>query len=100
MLGHVNLTEWAHAQGVHVTTTYRWWRERALPVPAWKADRLILVSPDAAAGPARREAPGLYARLSSHGQKADLDRQAARLSAWAAQVGVPPVRVGPRSAPG
>jgi hypothetical protein len=27
----VNLTEWAHAQGIHVTTAYRWYREGTLP---------------------------------------------------------------------
>jgi putative resolvase len=31
--------------------------------------------------------------VSSHDQKADLDRQVARLSAWAAQAGLPVVRV-------
>ena len=47
----MNLTEWAHAQGIHVTTAYRWYREGRLPVPAQKVGRLILVSPDTAAGP-------------------------------------------------
>jgi putative resolvase len=89
----VNLTEWAHAQGIHVTTAYRWGREGALPVPARKVGRLILVSPDTAAGPARQDAAGLYARVSSPDQKADLDRQVARLSAWAAQAALPVVRV-------
>jgi len=89
----VNLTEWAHAQGIHVTTAYRWWREGTLPVPARKAGRLILVSPATAAGPSRQAAAGLYARVSSHDQKADLDRQVARLSAWAVQAGLPVVRV-------
>ena len=89
----MNLTEWAHAQGIHVTTAYRWWREGTLPVPARKVGRLILVSSDSVAGLARRDAAGLYARVSSHDQKADLDRQVARLSAWAAQAGLPVVRV-------
>jgi putative resolvase len=89
----VNLTEWAHAQGIHVTTAYRWWRDGTLPVPARKVGRLILVSPDTAAAPSRQDAAGLYARVSSHDQKADLDRQVARLSAWAAQTGLPVVRV-------
>lgn len=44
----MNLTELAHAQGIH-RTAYRWYREGALPVPAQNADRLILVSPDTAA---------------------------------------------------
>jgi putative resolvase len=35
----------------------------------------------------------LYARVSSHDQKADLGRQIARLTAWAEQVGLPVVRV-------
>ncbi len=30
----MNLTEWAHAQGIDVTTAYRWYREGMLPVPA------------------------------------------------------------------
>lgn len=36
---------------------------------------------------------GLYARVSSHDQKADLDRQVARLTAWAADAGGRVVRV-------
>ena len=44
----MNLTEWTHAQGIHVTTAYRWYREGTLPVPARKAGRLILVSPSSA----------------------------------------------------
>ena len=39
------------------------------------------------------EALGLYARVSSHDQRADLDRQVARLSEWAAETGQPVVRV-------
>ncbi|MHB8244955.1 MAG: recombinase family protein [Acidimicrobiales bacterium] len=35
----------------------------------------------------------LYARVSSHDQKADLDRQVTRLSKWAAKTGQPAVRV-------
>ncbi|WP_055558347.1 IS607 family transposase, partial [Streptomyces sp. NBRC 110028] len=36
---------------------------------------------------------GLYARVSSHDQKTDLERQVARLSQWAAQAGHRVVRV-------
>jgi putative resolvase len=80
------------AQGIHVTTAYRWYREGVLPVPARKVGRLILVSPGTAAMSAQGGA-GLYARVSSHDQKADLGRQVARLSAWAVQAGIPVVRV-------
>ncbi len=89
----MNLTEWAHAQGIHVTTAYRWYREGTLPVPARKVGRLILVSPDTAVVPPAQGGAGLYARVSSHDQKAGLDRQVARLSAWAAQASLPVVRV-------
>ena len=88
----MNLTEWAHAQGIHVTTAYRWYREGVLPVPARKVGRRILVSPDTAATSPQGGA-GLYARVSSPDQKVDLDRQVARLSAWAVQAGMPVVRV-------
>ena len=89
----MDLTEWAHAQGFHVQTAYRLYREGTLPVPVQKAGRLILVSPQTAAGAARRaEGAGLYARVSSHDQKSGLDGQVARLS-WAAKAGLPVVRV-------
>ena len=65
-----------------------------MPVPARKVGRLILVSPQTAAGSARKaESAGLYARVSSHDQKSSLDGQVARLSAWAAEAGLPVVRV-------
>jgi putative resolvase len=90
----VNLTDWARAQGIHVQTAYRWYREGTLPVPARKVGRLILVSPQAAAAaPRQAEGAGLYARVSSHDKKSGLNRQIARLSAWAADAGLPVVRV-------
>jgi len=88
----VSLKAWTHAQGIRVTAAYRWYREGALPVPAQKAGRLILVSPDTAADPSPQGGVGLYARVSSHGQGADLDRQVARLPARAVQAGLPVVR--------
>lgn len=91
--GGVNLTEWARLQGVHPQTAYRWFREGALPVPAVRVNqRTILVSPDAAVAEASA-AFGLYARVSSHDQKSDLDRQVARLTSWAALAGGRVVRV-------
>jgi putative resolvase len=51
----------------------------------------ILVNPQAASwGPGGF---GLYARVSSHDQRADLDRQVARLAEWAARADEPVVRV-------
>jgi putative resolvase len=86
----VNLTRWAHTQGIHVQNTCRWYREGTLPVPVRKVGRLILVSPDAAAEAARKTGgAGLYARVSSQDQRSGLDGQVARLPAWAADAGLP-----------
>ncbi|MGH3677944.1 MAG: IS607 family transposase [Mycobacterium sp.] len=78
----MNLADWAESVGVNRHTAYRWFREGTLPVPAERVGRLILVKIAAAAS---GSAAGVvvYARVSSHDQRADLDRQVARLTAWA-----------------
>ncbi|KAA8957075.1 IS607 family transposase [Mycobacterium sp.] len=84
----MNLTEWARAQGVHPQTAYRWFREGMLPMPAVRVNECtVLVSADAPTGSASAGGFGLYARVSSHDQKPDLDRQVVRLSSWAAAAG-------------
>jgi putative resolvase len=63
-----------------------------LPVPAVRVNqRTVLVNPGS--GEASAGGVGLYARVSSHDQRSDLDRQVARLSEWAAQAGASVVRV-------
>ncbi|WP_086770256.1 IS607 family transposase [Streptomyces bobili] len=90
----MKLTEWARAQGVHPQTAYRWFREGTLPVPAQRVGpRMILVNVEVNAAPEVVGGVGLYARVSSRDQKADLERQVARLSAWAAGAGHRVVRV-------
>ena len=90
----MNLKEWAKANGVHPHTAYRWFREGTLPVPAERVGpRTILVNIEANSSPAVTGGVGLYARVSSHDQKADLERQAARLSEWAAEAGHRVVRI-------
>jgi putative resolvase len=94
MVFGVNLTEWARAQGVAPRTAYRWFREGTLPVPAERVGpRTILVNIEANAAPQPAEGVGLYARVSSHDQMSDLERQTARLVQWAAQRGHRVVRV-------
>jgi putative resolvase len=89
----VNLTEWARLQVVHPQTAYRWFREGP-PVPAVRVNsRSVLVAPGAVTAAAGEGGLGLYARVSSHDQKADPGRQAARLAAWAAQAGQPVARI-------
>jgi putative resolvase len=89
----MNLTDWARLQGVHPQTAYRWFKQGTLPVPAVRVNsRSVLIAPDATmAKPSA--ALGLYARVSSHDQRSDLDRQIARLTEWAAKAGHPVVRV-------
>ncbi len=89
----MNLTEWARLQGIHPQTAYNWFHAGTLPVPAVRVNqRTILVSPDTALR-TPVQSLGLYARVSSHDQRQDLDRQLARLSEWAAKTGHPVVRV-------
>ena len=80
----MKLSEWARANHIHPKTAYRWWRQGTLPVPARQVSaRTILVEqPQPATG-----GVGLYARVSSHDQRTDLNRQVARLSHWAANAG-------------
>jgi putative resolvase len=89
MLWGVKLADWPRVNGVHPKTAYRWWRAGTLPVPARQVDaRVILVDdPAAVARSAAGGSVGLYARVSSHDQRADLDRQVALFidSEWAAR---------------
>lgn len=78
----MNLATWAERNGVARVTAYRWFRAGLLPVAAQRVGRLILVN-DAVAETAPRGRTAVYARVSSADQKADLDRQVARVTAWA-----------------
>jgi predicted site-specific integrase-resolvase len=84
----MNMAAWAERNGVARVTAYRWFRAGLLPVPARKVGRLILVDdPFLPAEPRSRTA--VYARVSSADQKADLDRQVARVTAWATTQQIP-----------
>src|SRR5919201_3207444 len=86
----MKLAAWARANGVHPQTAYRWFRQGRMPVPARRLPSgtiLVEVPGGAGDGVSDRRAV-LYARVSAHDQRADLDRQVARLSAWAAGRGV------------
>ena len=81
----MNLSDWAAQVGVSKFTAYRWFREGSLPVPAQRVGRLIVVDVAPTSGSGRTV---VYARVSSHDQRGDLDRQVARLSAWATSQGL------------
>lgn len=77
----MKLAEWARQQGIDYKTAHRWFRAGILPVPSRQLPTgTILVDQhiQAVAGAA------IYARVSSSDQKADLDRQIARLAKIAA----------------
>jgi putative resolvase len=83
-MGVVNLADWAESVGVNRHTAYRWFREGTLPVPAERVGRLILVRTTPVGGGVEVGVV-IYARVSSHDQRGDLDRQVARLTAWATE---------------
>jgi putative resolvase len=86
----MKLSAWAAQQGVHYQTAWRWWKHGTLPVPARQLPSgTILVDIPAPAslghtGGGRTGRTVVYARVSAHDQRADLDRQVARVVAWAA----------------
>lgn len=76
----MKLAEWARRNGVHPQTAYRWFREGTMPVPARRLPSgtiMVDVVGDDAQGQVV-----VYARVSSADQRADLDRQVARVAAW------------------
>jgi putative resolvase len=81
----MKLSEWAAQQGVHYQTAWRWWKRGTLPVPARQlASGTILVeAPASPLGTAGRTV--VYARVSAHDQRGDLDRQVSRVMAWASE---------------
>jgi len=83
----MNLAEWAQTQHIHPQTAYRWFRQGRLPVPAQRVGGLIMVGELDGTQPHRRGRTVVYARVSSADQKSDLDRQVARVTAWATSNG-------------
>ncbi len=81
----MKLAQWARQTGIHPKTAYRWFDRGVLPVPARRlpTGTILVDTPQ----PSREGTPALYARVSSHDQRADLDRQLARLTAWATRHG-------------
>lgn len=86
----MKLSEWARANGVSRQSATRWFHAGVLPVPARQlATGTILV--EQPSSPAAGVA--IYARVSSCDQRADLDRQVARLTAVATERRLPPTKV-------
>jgi putative resolvase len=82
----MKLSVWARRQGISYQTAWRWVKDDVMPVP-WRqlptGTILVDASSEKLVG-----GVALYARVSSHDQRADLDRQLARLSVYAAEQGL------------
>ena len=78
----MRLSEWAKSIGMSRLAAYRMFKAGTLPVKSQQMPTgRIYVFPE----PVREQTVCIYARVSSADQKADLDRQVARLSEHAAQ---------------
>jgi putative resolvase len=86
----MKLAAWARANGVHPQTAYRWFRQGTMPVPARRlpSGTILVEAPGGNSDGTEEQRVVLYARVSAHDQRTDLDRQVARLSAWAAGQGI------------
>jgi putative resolvase len=84
----MKLAAWARANGVHPQTAYRWFRQGVMPVPARRLPSGTILVQVPGGGAVPDPAAVLYARVAAHDQRADLDRQVARLFAWAAGQGI------------
>jgi putative resolvase len=76
----MKLAEWARRNGVHPQTAYRWFREGTMPVPARRLPSGTIMV-DAVSDDTQGQVV-VYARVSSADQRADLDRQVARVTVW------------------
>jgi putative resolvase len=81
----MKLSDWAAQQGVHYQTAWRWWKRGTLPVPARQLPSGTILVDVPAAAPHTRGRLFVYVRVSSHDQRADLDRQVARAVGWASE---------------
>jgi putative resolvase len=79
----VGVADWVESVGVNRHSACRWFREGTLPVPAERVGGLVVVRAAAAAGWAAGVV--VCTRVSSHDQRADLDRQVVRLTTSATE---------------
>src|ERR1700688_2445154 len=87
----MKLSRWAKNQGIQYHTAWHWFKTGKLPVKAYQsATGTIIVTvedPELSGGVA------VYARVSSHDQKNDLDAQSGRAVTWAITNGYTVTRV-------
>jgi len=80
----MKLIDWAKQEGIKYQTAWKWFRDGILPIPSTQLPTgTILVHPPVLATPKSVKNAALYARVSSHDQKEDLQRQLGRLVEYA-----------------
>ena len=81
----MKLSTWAKSQGISYRTAWRWFKAGILPLSAKQlpSGTIILTEPET-----QGQGVAIYARVSSSDQKADLDRQIARLVIFANEQGL------------
>jgi len=89
----MNLKEWAAATGISYATARRRYESGTLPVPTYRLGRLIMVGEPVGGAAVTAGQTVVYARVSSADQRADLDRQVARVVTWATGQRMPVDRV-------
>lgn len=85
--------EWAEREHLHPQTVWKWCRTGKMPVPVERTPSGMWLVHDPkyetpVPSDTRQSRTVCYARVSSAGQKADLQRQADRLKAFALSMGV------------
>ena len=84
----MKLSEWARRNGISYRTALRWYHDGRLPARAEQLETgTILVYEEIASAQSTAEIV-IYARVSSHDQKEDLERQVSRLRDLAAAKGL------------
>ncbi len=86
----MRLSQYAKQMGVSYRTAFRWWKAGKLDAYQLDTGTIIVREPMSAQAPAN---VALYARVSSAGQKEDLERQMQRLKDYAAAKGYHVTRI-------
>ncbi len=81
----MRLSQYAKKMGVHYKTAFRWWKAGKLD--AYQLDTGTVIVRESAETPSTPTGVALYARVSTAGQQADLERQVERLKTYAASRG-------------
>lgn len=94
----MRLRQYATKMGVSYKTAFRWWKAGKLD--AYQLDTGTVIVRDDTPLPDSATGIALYARVSTQGQKADLERQVERLKTYAASRGYQVTKVAQEIASG